>query len=69
MDTTVGGKKHSVKCTLVVGRGEGGDKPIVKLKTGRSLMEAGHSRAEIMEAVQAGVNGACLQGTCIIIDI
>lgn len=60
----MGGKKHSVQCTLIVGPKEDGDESLVRLKTGRSLTESGHSRADIMEAVTAGVESACLQGTC-----
>ncbi len=58
----MGGKKHSVQCTLLLEPGEHGDKPFVSLKTGRSVTESGHSRAEIMDALTAGVESACLQG-------
>ncbi|XP_064390817.1 ribosome-releasing factor 2, mitochondrial-like isoform X2 [Halichondria panicea] len=64
-EQTLGGKKHTVTCTLTVEPDTGGnhgDKPLVQLKTGRSTIGLGHSKAEILEAVVAGVDSACLQG-------
>ncbi len=68
-EQTLAGKKHTVKCTLTVEPDTGGshgDKPLVQLKTGRSMIGSGHSKAEIVEAVVEGVESACLQGqsTC-----
>ena len=63
LDQTIGGKRHTVSLTLNLENDCNHDnKPSVHLKIGKALLGIGYSKQEVVDAVTAGVESACLQG-------
>ena len=62
MDQTIGGKRHTVSCTVALDPITNSNEISVQLKAGKSIMGSGYSKTEVLAAVRDGVEGACLQG-------
>ena len=62
MDQTIGGKRHTVSCTVTLDPVANNNKVSVQLKTGKSIVGSGFTKTEVLAAVRDGVEGACLQG-------